>query len=479
MSTAPQTSRLLGSLFVAACVLPLWSPACSGDRVVIGARTCPVRSDGPPAVGPLPSTEQLEFQRTELVAYVHFGLATFDQSQDAPAAGFDPPTVDARQWANALADAGFGMVVFVAKHYDGFCLWPSTYTDDSVKATPWRGGQGDLVREFTDAARAAGLRVGLYLSPWDENFPSTGDGYEQYLRSQLTELLSNYGPVAEIKFPGNNAPAAVDWAGIAQLAHELQPKTLVWMGPEIATSGVDLRYIGNQTGVADRSTSNVADIPNGGPSDVWYPADAEVPDRSPGLWFWNADSSVIPLSQMQSIYFTTVGRNTTLMLNVAPATTGLLDQEDLDLLSQFGTWHRGLYRTNLLSAQPVVADTTWAGAGFESSRALDDDLCTSWVADSAATSARLEVTPRSPITFTVLSIREPIESGERATAYHVELRQNGIWNRAPSDASGATIAGTVIGQRQLWQLGPTIADAIALVIDSARGAPAIAEFGAY
>ena len=415
----------------------------------------------------------------ELVAYIHFGLATFDQSPAAPATGFNPTSVDPKQWVTALARAGFRMAVLVAKHYDGFCLWPSAYTDYSVEATPWRGGKGDLVREFADAARAAGLRVGLYLSPWDENFPSTSGGYELYLRNQLTELLSTYGPVAEIKFPGNNAPTTVDWAGIAQLAHELQPETLVWMGPEIATSGVDLRYVGNQTGVAARSTSSVADVPNGGPSNVWYPVDAEVPDRSPGLWFWNSDSAVIPLSQMQSIYFTSVGRNTTLMFNVAPATTGLLDQQDLDLLGQFGTWYRDLYRANLLRDQPVVADTTWESAGFEATRALDDDLCTSWAADGAATAARLEVTPRSPITFTVISIREPIESGERATAYHVELRQNGIWNRAPSDASGATIAGTVIGQRQLWQLDPTTADAIALVIDAARGVPAIAEFGAY
>ncbi len=476
---ARRTRPAVRSVCVAACALVLAWSACSGDPVVIGARACPAAPDGPPPVGPLPSTKQLEFQRWELVAYVHFGLATFDQSEGAPAAEFDPTSVDTNQWVTALASAGFRMVVLVAKHYDGFCLWPSAYTDDSVKSSPWKGGHGDLVREFTDAARAAGLRVGLYLSPWDENFPSTGDGYETYLRNQVTELMSNYGPVAEMKFPGNHAPATVDWTGVAQLAHALQPETLVWMGPEIATSGVDLRYIGNQTGVAPPGTSSVADVPNGGPSNVWYPADAEVPDRSQGLWFWNAASSTIPLSQMQSIYFTSVGRNTTMMFNIAPATSGLLDQQELDLLRQFGDWYRDLYRTNLLRGQPVVADTTWASPGWNASRALDDDLCTSWAADGAATSARLEVTPRSPITFTVISIREPIESGERAAAYHVEVRQNGVWNRAPVDASGAAIAGTVIGERQLWRLAPTTVDAIALVIDAARGVPAIAEFAAY
>ncbi|HEX2657374.1 MAG TPA: alpha-L-fucosidase, partial [Polyangia bacterium] len=189
------------ALCLAACVLLPVASACHGDRVAIGARSCHGPADGPAAVGPLPSAKQREFQRMEQVAYVHFGLATFDQSPAAPASEFNPPGVDTGQWMAGLASAGFRMVVLVAKHYDGFCLWPSAYTEASVKASPWRGGRGDLVREFVDAARAAGLRVGLYLSPWDESFPSTGDGYELYLRSQLTELLSNYGPVDEIKFP--------------------------------------------------------------------------------------------------------------------------------------------------------------------------------------------------------------------------------------------------------------------------------------
>lgn len=475
---AQKTVRGWRRSFVVACGLSFALLGCSGDRVVIGARTCPVVSQGPPAVTPLPSTQQREFQRFELVAYIHFGLATYDQSSDAKASSFNPTNVDAKQWIAALADAGFRQVVLVAKHYDGFCLWPSAYTDFSVKASPWKGGQGDLVKEFTDAAHEAGVRVGLYLSPWDVSYPSTSSGYEVYLKNQVTELLSNYGPVAEIKFPGNHAPD-LDWAGIARLAHDLQPETAVWMGPEIATTGADLRYIGNQMGVAARATSSVADVPNGGPSNVWYPADAEVPDRSEGLWFWTSSSTVIPLSQMQSIYGTTVGRNTTLMFNISPSGTGLLDAGELDLLRTFGRWHRDLYQTNLLRDQPVLADTTWASAGFEATRALDDDLCTSWAAASGASSARLEITPRSPVTFRFLSLREPIESGERATAYHVELRQNGVWNRAPVDAFGATIAGTVIGQRQLWQLEPTTAEAIALVIDAARGVPAIAELGAY
>jgi alpha-L-fucosidase len=471
-------SRLACALVAASAWLPL-SGACTGDRVVIGTRMCPDVAGGPPAVAPQPSARQLELQRLELTAYIHFGLATFDQGPTPPASAFNPTNLDVREWVTELKSAGFRQVVLVAKHQNGFCLWPSAYTDYSVKSSPWKEGRGDVVMEFTEAMHAAGLPVGLYLSPLDNSFPSTSPDYELYLRNQVTELLSNYGPVAEIAFPGFHAPTTLNWAGIAQLARELQPDIVVWSGPEIATSGVDARYLGNLMGGAARSTSSVADVPNGGPSNVWYPAEAEATDRPDNAWFWTPTGAVMPLSQMESIYFTSVGRNTILVFNVPPAASGQFDTKDLELLRQFGTWYGSLYQTNLLHHQPITSDTTWESPGFDAAKAVDDDICTRWAAASGSTSARLEVTPRSPITFKVISIREPIETGERASAYHVEIRQNGVWNQAPLDASGATIAGTVIGQRQLWQLDPTTADAIALVIDAARGVPAIAELGAY
>jgi len=423
------------------------------------------------------------YQRTELTAFLHFGLNTFDDteygdaSKDTPAL-FNPTNFDATQWVSALKAAGFRQATLVTKHSTGFCLWPSAYTEYSVKNSLWKNGQGDVVKEFTDAMHLAGLRVGLYLSPWDGHYPSSDANYETYFRNQVTELLTKYGPVHEILWDGFNAPTSLDWVGIVQLAHQLQPNVLVWMGREIATTGADLRYLGSQNGKASRSTSSVGDIPNGGPSGAWYPAEAPVSDRGAG-WFWHPNGTVMSLKSLQSIYFTSVGMNATLNLNVPPAKTGQLDGPDVSLLQQFGTWYASLYQTNLVQGQPASADTTWASPGFAAARAVDDDLCTYWAAASGSTSGRLEVTPASAITFKVISIREPIELGERATGYHVELKRNGVWNRSPTDASGATIAGTVIGQRQLWQLDSTTADAVALVIDSARDVPAIAELGVY
>jgi hypothetical protein len=178
---------------------------------------------------------------------------------------------------------------------------------------------------------------------------------------------------------------------------------------------------------------------------------------------------------MQSIYFGTVGMNCTLIFNVPPTTTGEFDPADVDLLQQFGAWYSALQQENPLQGQPAAADSTWAQPGFEASKAVDGDVCSYWAAASSTTAARLEVTPAAPVSFNVISIREPIELGERVTGYHVELKQNGAWNTTPLTSSGSKVQGTVIGQRQLWQLNPTTAEAIALVIDSAKDVPAISE----
>ncbi len=453
------------------------------DGSTPGNQSCPSLPDGPPGAQPLPSAKQVAYQRTELTAFIHFGLDTFDgteqgdSSKDKPEL-FIPTNLDATQWVSTLQAAGFRQAMLTTKHSTGFCLWPSAYTDFSVKNSTWMNGQGDVVKLFTDAMHAAGMRVGLYLSPWDQHFPSSSGDYETYFKNQLTELLSNYGQIYEIEFDGANAPRQLDWKGIFKLAKQLQPNILVWAGPEISMDGVDLQWIGNENGQASRTSSSVGSVPNGGPSNVWYPFETNESDRVPN-WFWHPNNTVMSLTSLQSTYFHSVGMNTTLILNVPPATTGQFDAPDVALLQQFGNWYSSLYSTNLLRGQPTTADSTWANAGFEAAKAVDDQICTYWAAASGKTSARLEVTPASAITFTVISIREPIELGERSTAYHVEIKQDGTWNTSPTDASGARIQGTVIGQRQLWQLHSTTAEAIALVIDSAKDVPAIAELSAY
>ena len=478
-------SKLFSST-IAALALATAGPSCKSSSTQAGSQACSTPAGGPAASGPVPTAAQLAYQRSELTAFIHFGMATFDGTEqgnmtvDVPSL-FNPTNLDAaaaKDWAAALKSAGIQQAMLVAKHSTGFCLWPTKTTDYSVKSSPWKSGQGDVVKLFTDAMHAAGLRVALYLAPWDQTYPSSKDDYETYLKTQLTELLTSYGDVYEIEFDGFNAPTKnVDWKSVFALAHQLQPKILVWAGPEIVQTGAvpDLEWIGNENGNANRKTSSLS-TDNCGGGNVWCPYECNISDRVPN-WFWHPNQSPMSLGTMTSIYFATVGMNCTLIFNVPPATTGQFDPADVDLLQQFGTWYSALYKTNYLKGQPAKADSTWGTAGFDASKAVDDSLCTYWAAASGKTSARLEVTPASPVTFNVISIREPVEIGERVTAYHVELKQNGAWIPTTLTTTGAKVQGTVIGQRQLWQLNSTTAEAIALVIDSAKDVPAIAEFG--
>jgi alpha-L-fucosidase len=451
-----------------------------------GIQSCPSLPGAPTGTAPLPTAAQLAYQRMEMNAFLHYGLATYDGSEqgspsDSPSI-FNPSNLNATtvgKWVTSLKEAGFRQALLVAKHSVGFALWPSKYTDYSVKASPWMNGQGDVVKLFSDAMYANDMRPGYYLAPWDQKYPSTKSDYETYLKNQAAELLG-YGPAYEIWFDGANSSqySGVNWKTVFQAIHQAQPNLLIWAGPEMGQAGAipDLQWIGSETGFAKRSTSSL-DTTNCGGTKTWCPYECDV--SSHASWFWHSDSDIISVAHMQDVYFQSIGMNCTLLFNVPPSKTGEFSPADLSLLQQFAQWYAALYKTNLAKGQSVTADSTWATAGFEASKAVDDDICTYWAAASGKTSGRLEVTLPASTTANLISIREAIELGERVTKYHVEVQQNGTWNTAPTDKSGNKIQGTVIGNRQLWQLSGTAAQAVRLVVDSAKDSPAIAEFSVY
>jgi len=421
-----------------------------------------------------------------MTSFIHFGMATFDGTEQCnssdPVSTFAPTNLNATsvgQWVTSLKGAGFRQTMLVTKHSCGFVLWPSQYTDYSTKNSTWKG---DVLQLWTDAMKANDMRVAIYYSPWDQHYPSSKSDYETYLRNQLTELMT-YGNSYEFEFDGfHSVPpdtVAVNWKSVFQFIKQSQPNTLIWAGPEIVNTGAtpDVQWIGNENGTATRSTSSL-DTTNCGGGSTWCPYECNTSSHRPN-WFWHPGQNPIALSDMQKNYFQTVGMNCTFNFNVPPSTTGEFDPKDISLLQSFGTWYSALYTTNLAKAQPATADSTWATAGFEAAKAVDDDICTYWAAASGKTTGTLTVTPASPITLNLISIREAIELGERVKKYHVEIEQNGTWNTAPTDQSGTKIQGTVIGNRQLWQMNGTTAQAVRLVVDSARDAPAIAEFGLY
>ncbi len=305
---------------------------------------------------PAPSPSQLLWQQDELALFAHFGVNTFTDREwgdgkESPSI-FNPAAFDARQWTRTARAAGFRAVVLTAKHHDGFCLWPSRTTRHSVASSPFRGGSGDVVREVADACRADGLRLGLYLSPWDRNAGVYGsDAYSDFYCDQLTELLTNYGPVHEVWFDGANGEGpsgrrqVYDWPRYWGLVKQLQPDSVIF-----SDAGPDVRWIGNERGVAGEtnwSTVDPAVVPfpgatgpavdrmlqEGDPAgSVWRPGETDTSIR-PG-WFWHPaqDGQVRSVDDLVQLYDTSVGRNSKLLLNVPPTTAGLLHETDVTRL---------------------------------------------------------------------------------------------------------------------------------------------------
>ncbi|MFM8781634.1 MAG: alpha-L-fucosidase, partial [Gemmatimonadota bacterium] len=375
-----------------------------------------------------PSAQQLLWQRDELALFLHFGINTFtdrewgDGREDP--ARFDPTGLDVRQWARVAREAGFKAMILTAKHHDGFCLWPTCTTKHSVASSPWREGKGDLVREFVEACRAEELRVGLYCSPWDRNHPSYGDSprYRDVYAVQLTELLTDYGEIHEVWFDGANGEGPngkrqeYDWPTTWKLVRKLQPKAVIF-----SDAGPDVRWIGNERGVAGETNWSTVDptiVPVPGMTGdevmrsltegdrggtVWRPGETDVSIR-PG-WFYHAkeDARVRTAEDLVDLYFTSVGRNSKLLLNVPPTAAGVLHPRDVESLRGMRAKLEPLFAIDLAAGRRVQWRRTSARSGVAS------------------------VQLAAPVTVAVLDLRERIADGQRVAAYTVEGRVDGVW----------------------------------------------------
>ncbi len=445
---------------------------------------------------PVPTPQQLAWQRHEVIAFAHFGINTFtdrewgDGKEDPRL--FNPTDFDARQWAAVLQEAGVKLLILTAKHHDGFCLWPSKFTAHSVRSSPWRGGKGDVVREVVDALREKQIRVGLYLSPWDRNQPTYGDSpkYNEYFRNQLRELLTNYGAVDEVWFDGacgegpNGKKQEYDWPACYAVVRELQPSAL------IAICGPDIRWVGNESGVARENESSVVKREEGW---AWHPAECDVSIR-PG-WFYHAseDAKVKSLATLADIYFKSVGRNSVLLLNIPPDRRGRIADADATRLKEFGTFIRELYASDLAKGASVTAssrrspaehesnlkdgklETHWTPAEDQNTRSVEFDLSKtqnfSWSPGEGQNAGFVEFDLGKPQTFNVARIQEDVSLGERVQAYRVEVLQGDQWRRVSQ--------GEVVGHKQLRRFPTVTAQRVRLVIDKASAPPVIAEFGLH
>ena len=441
---------------------------------VLSASPTPPLPDG---LLPVPSPTQLAWQKQEMAAFVHFGMNTFTNTEygsgtDSPTL-FNPTSLDAKQWITSFQNAGFREAILTAKHLDGFCLWPTKCTNYSVAASPFRGGQGDVVREFVNAAREGNLRVGLALYPLDNHDPTYGtSAYAAVFECELTELLTNYGSIDEIYLWLAPSAPNLDWNAIHDLVRQLQPHALLELQVGTPTTANDVRTIAWWGGYVptDQSSVQTPSVASGTP--MWIPAEAIYSIRPDSFWHAADDSQVKTLDQILGLYFDSVGRNSLLRLQVPPNTEGLLADPDVAVLGQLAPAIADLYRINVAAGQPATADSVFRGlAAYDAASAFDGNADTFWAAADGTTTGRLQIDLGGPRSFNLINIQEPIALGERATGYHVEVRINGTWT--------TLVSGTSIGERKLFSIKPVTADSAALVITAARGAPAISEFGLY
>lgn len=422
--------------------------------------------------------------------FFHFGMNTFTDSEwgtgHADPSLFNPLHVDARQWVRVAKEAGFRRVILTAKHHDGFCLWPSAYTNYSVKSSPWKGGRGDVVAELAAAAREAGIGLGLYLSPWDRHEASYGDtrGYNQFYLAQMRELLTKYGPIQEIWLDGAKGKDAKfmeyyfnEWFSVI---HQLQPGAVIF-----SDAGPDVRWVGDEGGVAGAtcwSMFNSSDVTIGGDLDEqysrqgdpigsnWVPPECDVSIR-PG-WFWHGSQDPKTANSLLEIFYKSTGRNCMLLLNVPPNSTGLLAYEDVKVLHNFKNILNSIFSVNL-AQNAIITASSVRGNDFQfgTSWILVDDIFTYWAPEEGQEKWYLHIDLRRVISFNVLCLQEAIQLGQRVSQYHLDILENGVWC--------TVMNGTTVGYKKLERFSPVSSRFLRLAIDKARADPLIAFFGLY
>jgi alpha-L-fucosidase len=421
------------------------------------------------AVDLKPTPQQVDWQDLEMGAILHFGTNTFLDREwgDGTASPqvFHPSHVDTDQWMRAAAGAGIRYVVLVAKHHDGFALWPTGQTDYSVKASPWLGGKGDLVRMASDSAHKAGLRFGIYESPWDRHDPRYPDpaAYDKFYLAELEELAQNYGPLEEFWLDGAGSTGRTyDFDTITTRLHTYQPDTLVFADLELYKNA-DIRWVGTESGHVNFENWNVVERAG---YLRWRPVEADTPLHR-DQWFWhpNAGSTLKSVDELMEEYEATVGRGAQLMLGLAPDRTGQIPAADAARLAEFGARIQSDYgHDKNLALHHGVVTTQQAGA-------LDGDPSTWWPIPADTIAPTLTVTFPQPTTLDRVLTMERLNEGQRIEEYCVEAYVNNGWQEVAHARA--------IGHKKIDRFPPITTTRVRLRILATAGAAGIREFQVF
>ena len=427
-----------------------------------------IESDLEP-VGPIPNKYQSDWQELEYYAFIHFNMNTFTNKEwgygDEKPSQFNPTELDTRQWARVVKEAGMKGIIITAKHHDGFCLWPSKFTEHSVKNSPWKMGKGDLIRELSKACKEYGLKFGVYLSPWDRNHPSYGKSeYITYFRNQLRELLTEYGEIFEVWFDGANGGDGFygganeerrvdkkmyyDWPKTIELVRSLQPQAVIF-----SDAGPDIRWVGNEKGYANETTwspiyrdSVFAGMPDfqrfasGQENGThWVPTETDVSIR-PG-WYYHPeqDDQVKSLSKLVDIYYNSVGLNSSLLLNLPVDNRGLIHENEVKNLKALADYLNTTFSYNYSKGQKVKTSSTFKG--YDNKALIDDDKKTYWASDVNDKNPKIEIHLDNPVSVNTFMIQEYLSMGQRIKSFYFEVFSDGNWEKI--------YEGSTIGNKRL------------------------------
>lgn len=462
-----------------------------------------IHAQEPEPYGALPSQRQLQWADMEYYMFVHFNMNTFTGMEwglggEDPAL-FNPTDLDCMQWARLAKKAGMKGIIITAKHHDGFVLWPSKYTEHSVKNSPWKNGKGDVLRELREACDRYGLKMGIYYSPWDRNHADYGtQKYIDYLHNQLEEVLTNYGDIFEVWFDGANGGTGYygganedrkvdrmtyyDWPTIWNHVRELQPNAVIF-----SDAGPDIRWVGNESGFAGETnwaTLNRDLVWPGWPhykqlqyghknGTHWVPAEVDVSIR-PG-WYYHAseDHKVKTLPELLDIYYNSVGRNASFLLNIPMDRTGQVSATDSVRIMALADQLSKDFETNIAAGVPVETSSyRWNKPAYQPENVTDGDPETYWATDEFTRSGSLTLDLGNRQTLNRFLVSEYIPLGQRVETFHVEVMdEQGNWKEIARE--------TTIGRKRILRLDDVTTNKVRFTVDSALAAPLITTVELY
>lgn len=454
----------------------------------------------PAAFGPVPTKNQMRVQEMESYAFVHFSLNTYTNQSwgfgNEDIKLFNPEKSDCRQWARICKAAGMKGIIITAKHHSGFCLWPSKYTEYSVKNAPWKNGKGDMVREMADACKEYGLKFGVYLSPWDRNNPDYGKPeYITYFRNQLTELLTNYGEVFEVWFDGANGgngyygganetrtidrTTYYEWKKTYELIHKLQPNCVIWND---GGDRGDLRWVGTESGYVGETNWSLLNATGEVPwnnlhfgvenGNAWVPAEVNTSIRPEWFYHPDEDNKVKTVSQLMDLYYNSIGRNGTMLLNFPIMPNGLIHKNDEKAAIEFGKAVKETFANNLVTkAKAKASNVRDNSKKFRADKVIDNNKDSYWSTDDAVTAASLTIDLGKPTMVNRFLVQEYIRLGQRVKSFTVEAFVDGNWKEITK--------GTTIGYKRILRFPSVEATQVRLNITDSKSCPTISDIGVF